>query len=353
MLTRLRLHQIRCFGTVELRLDPEVVQVFTGANAQGKTTLLEAVCLLMRLQSPRAQTLGELVRFGARSGAVEGDAGDHLLRVVVGDDRRFQVDGHVVGRSRDYLAASGLVVWMGNDDIALVRGGSEGRRRFLDFAASQIHPGYLDSLRHYERALRARNFLLKQGDPDRRQLDAYARLLVGHGEPVTVARRDLVARLAPEAAVLQHRVGGGQESLALRYEDASPGGLAAALEGSREEESRRRVTVAGPHRDDLALEVNGLAAASFASEGQQRTLALALKLAQAGVLRAAVGRWPLLLLDDIFGELDPERRHRLWTALPPEAQCLVTATSLAWLREDGDRPLRVRCVADGRIHEPG
>ena len=349
MLTRLRLHQIRCFGTVEARFDPAVVEVFTGANAQGKTSLLEAICLLLRLQSPRTQSVADLVRFRDDRGAVEGDFADRLLRVVIGSERRFQVDGQVCGRSRSYLESSGLVVWMGNEDMALVKGGGEGRRRFLDFAASQIHPGYLDSLRHYERALRARNHLLKQPSLDFRQLDAYAKLMVAHGAPVTAARRDLVARLGPEAAFFQDEIGGRHEVLALRYDDASPGGLAAALAETGGEEQRRRVTVVGPHRDDLVLEVNALAAGAFASEGQQRTVALALKLAQARVLRAATERWPLLLVDDVFGELDPGRRHRLWANLPRQAQCFVTTTTLAWLREEGDRAVRVRRVADGML----
>ena len=352
MLTRIRLHQIRCFGTVELALEPGGLTVFTGANAQGKTTLLEAICVLMRLQSPRAGSMAELVQVGEAAAAIEGDFASHLLRVVLGDGRRTVVDGQVVGRAAAYLRESGLVVWMGNDDIQLVRGGGEGRRRFLDFAASQLVPGYLDALRAYERALRARNFLLKSNEPDSRQLAAYASQMVVHGAAVTAGRCELIARLAPQAAAAQHEISQANDTLAVSYADGSPGGLATALDASAAEERRRRVTVVGPHRDDLVLDLHGMTASAYASEGQQRTIALALKVAQARVLAAATGVWPILLLDDIFGELDPDRRHRLLVALPVDAQKLATTTSLAWLDPAETGPTRIWKVAAGAL-SPG
>ena len=350
MLSRLRLHHVRCFGTVEVEFGGEGLTVFTGANAQGKTTLLEAVCVLLRLQSPRATGLGELVRHGSAAAAVEGDFRGRLLRVVMGEGRRTVVDGHVVGRTADYLRESGLVVWMGNDDIQLVRGAADGRRRFLDFAASQMTPGYLEALRGYERALRARNFLLKAGQVDERQLQAYGRMLVENGAVLTAGRRALVECLAGHAVAAQREIGGSSEELGVAYADGSPGGLAAAMAETAQEERRRRATVAGPHRDDLTLSLHGMPAGAYASEGQQRTIALALKVAQARVLAAVKGCWPVMLLDDIFGELDPGRRHCLLEALPAEAQKLATTTSLGWLereRVDGLRVLRVEGGAVG------
>lgn len=353
MLTRLRIHLVRCFQTVEMALDPGAVTVFTGRNAQGKTTLLEAVCVLLRLQSPRAASLGELVRLGEEAGAIEGDADGRLLRVVLSRPRRLSVNNERVARGLDYLAESGRVVWMGNDDIRLVRGGSDRRRRLLDFAASQVHPGYLEALRQYERALRARNHLLKAPRPDAGQLAAYARPLIDHGGVLTAARRSLVDRLNGDAARMQEAVGGSGEHLHCVYEDGSRGGLEEALEATREEERRRRVTVAGPHRDDLVLTLHGQPAAVFASEGQQRTMAIALKLAQARVLHSLSGRWPVLLIDDIFGELDPARRHRLWEALPEAAQVLATTTTLDWLRNENRSRTRVIAVADGKVQSAG
>ena len=349
MLSHLRLVQTRCFNVIELELDVTGLTVFTGANAQGKTSLLEAVCVLLRLQSPRTMGLGELVQVGQDAAAIEGDYAGKRLRVVLGSGRKMLVDGKVVGRSCDYFRESGLVVWMGNDDIQLVRGAADGRRRFLDFAASQLFPDYLESLRAYDRALRARNFLLKSGEIENRQLHAYAKILVQHGAIVTAGRRALVDALSVHANLAQHEMSDSTEMLSLSYEDASPGGLEVALAESAAEEKRRRSTVVGPHRDDLGLVLNGRSATAFASEGQQRTVALALKVAQARVLAVARSCWPILLLDDIFGELDPKRRHRLFSALPQEAQKLVTTTSLAWLEQEHPKDLRVLRLHQGRL----
>jgi DNA replication and repair protein RecF len=350
MLTRLRLHQVRCFGTVGVALPTGGLSVFTGANAQGKTTLLESICVLLRLQSPRASALGELVKSGEAAAAIEGDFSDRCLRVILGESRRMAVNGRSIGKSGDYLAESGLVVWMGNDDIQLVRGGGEGRRRFLDFGASQLLPGYLEALRAYERALRSRNFLLKtDGDP--RQLAAYAAQLVRHGEIIRTGRAELFALLAPEATAAYQAISGQGESLVLEKIDGSPGGVAAALAATAAEETRRRATMAGPHRDDLVFQLQGMNASVYASEGQQRTIALALKVAQARVLATRRGAWPTLLLDDIFGELDPNRRHRLLEMLPAEAQKIATTTSLAWLLDPATPPAAIFNVEGGQVRQ--
>lgn len=348
MLTRLRLHHVRCFGTVELALPGGGLTVFTGANAQGKTTLLESICVLLRLQSPRASALGEMVKSGEAAAAIEGDFSERCLRVILGESRRMAVNGSSIGKASEYLAESGLVVWMGNDDIQLVRGGGDGRRRFLDFGASQLVPGYLEALRAYDRALRSRNFLLKT-DADRHQLAAYATLLVRHGEIIRAGREELFQRLAPEVSAAHEAISGKKESLVLERIDASPGGVAAAIAATAAEESRRRATMAGPHRDDLAFLLEGMNASVYASEGQQRTIALALKVAQARVLAVGRGQWPTLLLDDIFGELDPDRRHRLLEMLPAEAQKIATTTSLAWLQDPATPPAAVLTVAAGNV----
>ncbi len=334
MLRRLRLRDFRCFEELDCPLEGGV-SLFVGDNAQGKTSILEAVCVLMRLQSPRASGVEELVRFGSEGFAVEGDLGDRkLLYSAAGGRRRMAVDGDPCRRRGDYLAQTGLVVWMGNDDLALVRGGGEGRRRYLDFAAAQIHPGYRSALRAYGRALRARNFLLKRdAKPRWDQIDAYTKLLVEYGTTVAEVRADLVEALGGPAAVAQREVGGGGEPLVLTYARSGGEDLGAAFGQSADQDARRRATLVGPHRDDLGLEINGLPAASFASEGQQRTITLALKLAQARVLREVKGSDPLLLIDDVFGELDNARRNALLANLPPAAQKLITTTGLGWAEE--------------------
>lgn len=339
VLRSLNLNQFRCFTSLRLDLAAGVT-LFHGNNAQGKTSILEAMCVLLRLQSPRTATLGDCIRFSEKTFAIGG-----LLAGTVPSDLRLQyretgrkllVDGEMQKSAADYLRHSALVVWMANDDLALVRGGGDGRRRFLDFMASQLYPGYREALRAYEKALRSRNFLLKRdASPKWPQIDAYSRLLHDYGQVLSSARRMLVEQLQPRAAEAQARIGGGGEILTLHYESASGEGddLLTLLESRREEELRKRQTAAGPHRDELALLLQDKPAAKFASEGQQRTVALALKLGQANLFLETRQEPPVMLIDDIFGELDPGRRNALMANWPSASQKLITTTHLDWLDE--------------------
>lgn len=350
-LSALRMHQFRCFGSLSCEL-AEGMNLFTGDNAQGKTSILESVCVLLRLQSPRTASAAELVQFGAETLGIRARMGDVELGYTwKSGKRRLTIDGAACRSTRDYLAASGLVVWMGNEDLQLVRGGSEARRRYLDFAGSQLFPDYRPALRAYEKALRSRNFLLKRdATPSWRQIDAYSEVLVRHGEVLIGRRADLARQLQPWAAEAHLSVGGHREELAIRYVPSVVTSFGEALFASRADELRRRVTVVGPHRDDVALEIDGRSAGQFASEGQQRTLALALKLAQARLLEQRRGTTPVILVDDIFGELDPRRRNALLGYLPVSAQKLITTTHLDWLDKDSGFEAGARFeVACGRV----
>lgn len=349
MLTSLRLRNFRCFETLNCPLSKGPT-VFMGENAQGKTSLLEAVCVLLRLQSPRTSRPAELVRFSHSDFGVAGTWGDQELRHTLENGvRQLTVDGSPVSRSSDYLTASGLVVWMGNSDLELVTGSSEPRRRYLDFLGTQLYPEYYGALKRYEKALRTRNLLLKRdASPSWSQIDAFTAILVEHGRVLTSLRERLIAEIQPHAAAAHQRISGRQESLELAYHNASGPDLAAALRARREQETARRMTLAGPHRDDFVLTLNTLPSAHYASEGQQRTIALALKLSQATLLDARHDRAPVLLLDDIFGELDPLRRNALLAALPPASQQLITTTHLGWM-EEAMRPEMIYEVRDGGV----
>jgi DNA replication and repair protein RecF len=354
MLTRLTVRDFRCLASVEVEPHPRLT-VVVGRNAQGKTSFLEAACVLLRLQSPRTSARGDWLRFGAESCLVEGAWDQTILRhTQTNSARRLAVDGASCGRAADYLAASALVVWMDHADMSLARGGAEHRRRHLDFAAAQLFPDYLPALRQYERALRARNFLLKR---DARiawaQVDAYGSILDRQAGVISRSRRELVRRMQPWIAEAQARLSGAAESAAAEYQPGFEGeSLEAALEALREVETRTRQTAAGTHRDELRLFVGGREAAAFASEGQQRTLSLALKLAQARVLEAASGAAPLLLLDDVFGELDPERRRALLEYLPRDSQKIVTTTFLDWMKDESPDGFVLEAGA-GRVRPRG
>jgi len=240
--------------------------------------------------------------------------------------------------SSEYLAL-GRVVSLANTDIELVRGGSEFRRRFLDFLGLQLEPSYRPTLRSYERALRGRNALLKSPHPKPRELAAYDAPLVEHGTKLSTMRALLVERVMTPAGDAHREISGSQEALGLAFAAGNALDFAAHLESSRSQELRLRQTIVGPHRDDITLLVDGMPASQYASEGQQRTIALALKIAQARVFTAQEATPPLLLIDDIFGELDPPRRNRLLRALPPDAQKFVTATNLSWREEQTNAPI--------------
>jgi DNA replication and repair protein RecF len=332
----LRLHQFRCFGSLSCELG-EGVNLFTGDNAQGKTSIVESVCVLLRLQSPRTSTTMDLAQFGKDAFGIRAVVDDEreLTHSWQAGKRRLALDGEPCRKSGDYLEASGLVVWMGNEDIQLVRGAGDTRRRYLDFAASQLYPDYRPALLAYEKALRSRNFLLKRdASPNWRQIDAYSEVLVRHGEIVMQRRAELVQQLQPWAGEAHTHVGGSREVLTIEYVPGSTPDFAQALAESQPEELRRRVTIVGPHRDDLALVIDSRSAGQFASEGQQRTVALSLKLAQARLLQERRQITPIILVDDIFGELDPGRRNALLSYLPASAQKLITTTHLDWLDAD-------------------
>ncbi len=348
-LSSLNLNHFRCFESLQVEL-ARGVTIFHGNNAQGKTSILEAICILLRLQSPRTTTISDCVQFSESAFAVGGmlHSKDEVdLRIQLRQARKkLFVDGESQGRSGDYLRHSALVVWMANDDLALVRGSGTGRRRYLDFMASQLFPTYRPALKAYEKALRSRNFLLKKhASPRWPELDAYTTVLAEQGRIVTQLRREIVEKLSPLASESQHEISGGEEQIQVIYKSASGEGddLTTTLRSLRDEEFKKRQTVAGPHRDDLNLLLNDMPASKFASEGQQRTLALALKLAQTSLFLEMREQAPLILVDDVFGELDPKRRNALMAAWPSDSQKLITTTHLDWLddRFDGSRRIEV------------
>jgi DNA replication and repair protein RecF len=297
--------------------------------------VLEAACVLLRLQSQRSSNLVPLIRVGAKSFCVSGNYDRHLLRFSYGKlRRRLEFDGVDQRTATEYLRIA-RVVWFANTDIEFIRGSSEPRRRYLDFVGSQTDPRYRPTLRAYERALRSRNALLKSSPVRLREIAAYDPPLIEQGVRLRALRSELIARLAPLAAAAYADISSDKERVDVYFAPGNEEDFAADLARTREEQLRLRQTVVGPHRDDLDLFIDGMDAQLFASEGQQRTMALALKLGQARLF-AEAGTVPLLLIDDIFGELDPIRRKRLFDCLPEAAQKLVTSTTPKWPEELGE-----------------
>ena len=239
-LSSLRLRDFRCYASLQCPLTSGIT-IFTGSNAQGKTSLLEAACVLLRLQSPRTSSARELIRFGSPSFGIAGSTTHTELRHEAGPDgKSLLAGGQTVRRSADYLAASELVVWFSNSDRSLVTGTSDLRRRYLDFLGSQLFPDYLPTLRRCDAALRSRNFLLRRDtSPPWPQIDAYSRILATEGARLTELRSSLMNALGPAASAAHTAVSLSSESLSLPWHPGSEPDYLAQLERLRPEELRR------------------------------------------------------------------------------------------------------------------
>lgn len=352
MLRHLRLQNFRCFGSLALETPPSGV-ILIGENAQGKTSLLEAICTLIRLQSPRTSRLNTLTRFGTPGFGVAGDPWDQERKIqqTASKGLLLKADEEVRHSRTEYLADGGLVVWMGNEDLALVRGPGETRRHFLDFLGVQLDPRYRTAITRYNRALKAKNLLLKEPKLRLPELLAYEEILIEHGNFLTTSRDQLVADLAPLVAAAQLDISGKNESLTLNYLPASGPSMKDSILQARKRETSTRQAVVGPHRDDFSIRLHGMPASDYASEGQQRTIALALKLAQGDLLYQRHTKTPIYLLDDIFGELDPSRRNALLNHLPPHAQKFITTTHLDWMDSTKSiSPLPILEVRENHLH---
>ncbi len=319
-----------------------------GANAEGKTSLLEALCFALTLHTPRAHKLDRLAMHGEDNFGISLTTQDGTRRVTWQDRKlNMVVNGATRKDYNDYLADAPPVVWLGNGDIALVTGGAEERRNYLDFLGAQWHPAYRGALREYRKALKSRNLLLRNPRRNTATLRSYAQLLSRYGEILVQLRRQLLNLLHPHICDYHTRISDGRENVTLSYAPSTDIPLSDALEQSLAADERAGFTTVGPHRDDFRLLISGAAAADYASEGQQRTLATALVLAQAGLLLVETGHAPILLIDDIFGELDPARRIALLSLLPSDSQVFITTTHLNWL-EGKPAPLPVIRINDVR-----
>jgi len=220
------------------------------------------------------------------------------------------------------------------EDSLLVNGPTKSRRRFLDLLLTQTRPGYLELLHRYTEALRSRNALLKRDSPDLALLDSFTHELVATGEKLIVARRQLVKKLSPLIRLGYRKIAAKPEDARIDYAPSVREDFAVDLAKSRAREQRYRTTLVGPHRDELKLTLDGQPAAQYASEGQKRTFAIALKMAQADYLGGIHGSPPILLIDDVMGELDAGRRAGLLPLISRVGQALgqvfMTCTEENW-----------------------
>ncbi|MBO3089110.1 DNA replication/repair protein RecF [Cellulomonas dongxiuzhuiae] len=368
----LSLTDFRSYPQVELPLEPGITAL-VGPNGQGKTNLVEAVGYVATLGSHRVPSDAALVRAGASRAVVrakvvrEERATLVEVEITPGKANRSRINGGSPGRARDVLGILRTVLFA-PEDLALVKGDPDGRRRFLDDLLVQLTPRIAGVLGDYERVLRQRSALLKsaaaatraRSGADLRTLDVWDAKLAQTGAQVVVARQALVAALRPRAAHAYEQVSAGQGDLVLTYRSSLDTALGQtpddhaelapdagvelvearlldAMGRLRGKEIERGVCLVGPHRDDLVLQLGDLPAKGYASHGESWSVALALRLASYALLTHGVddaGAWsadwgpdgePVLILDDVFAELDTRRRERLAELVAGARQVLVTA----------------------------
>ena len=344
----LSLTDFRSYPSVELELSPGVT-AFVGPNGQGKTNLVEALGYLATLGSHRVALDAPLVRAGAERAVVRGvvvrDGRDTVVEVEVtpGKANRARLGGAPVPRAREILGAVRTVLFA-PEDLAIVKGDPSERRRYLDDLLVARFPRYAGVRSDYDRVLKQRNALLKSASAARRQggsalrtLDVWDAHLATAGAALLAGRHELVEALRPLVDKAYTAVSRGSGPAGMTYKssldddvvatsdrDLLAAALGSAVAAVREQELDRGITLVGPHRDDLVLTLGDLPAKGYASHGESWSVALALRLAAYDLLRADGGE-PVLILDDVFAELDDTRREQLADLVAPAEQVLITA----------------------------
>jgi DNA replication and repair protein RecF len=338
------LHQFRNYGEQSVSFDKNV-NVFVGENAQGKTNLLEGLYVMGLGKSFRTSRDSDMIGFGkefARVATVvcdeqETDSEKEIEIVFKKEGKIIRVRGLKLDRSAELLDEVYIVVFS-PEDLRIIKEGPEHRRRFLDRELCQYKPVYYNTLGQYRRVLRHRNALLRACGADGALLGTYDEALADYGMRVVRERQVFVRRLEEISAEIHSAITEGSEQLSIRYdgdfvsakdrkETLDKDQIIHLLHKNREKDERRGYTEAGPHRDDLTIFINGTDSRQFGSQGQQRTAALAMRLAEIRLIEEETGKKAILLLDDVLSELDEKRQTYLIEAMR-DVQVFITSTGI-------------------------
>ena len=360
LLRSLRLRNHRNYAQLDLIPGPGV-NVFIGANGQGKTNLLEAVAMLALSTSPRSRRELELIGPVAPMSRIEADVESAGIKAELaitltleGDRARRVIEVDGVRRRAFDLPGRFRVTLFWPDDLGLVKAGPELRRRFLNQMLVQVEPGYARALAGLKRVLEQRNSLLKQiasGEQRGDVLEPWNLELIRLGGDVVAARSAAVLELEPDAAAYHSEIAGG-ERLQISYQ-GPPENLAEAVHNSLADDLRRGSTSIGPHHDDLRVLLGGQEARAYGSQGQQRTAVVSLKLAEAALVARRTGERPVLLLDDVLSELDGERRAALLRQVAGAGQVIITSVEAGPFPPELMANSMVWTVSGGRIQACG
>ena len=363
----IELKNYRNYETVKLSFSPSI-NVLIGENAQGKTNLVESIYFLAMSRSHRSPRDRELIRWDSDFAKVNGQlikkSHSVPLEIVLSKRGKIAKMNHLEQRKlSDYIGQLNVILFA-PEDLSLVKGSPSVRRRFIDMELGQMNKIYLHHLTQYQRVLKQRNQFLKKAKYDRKHdalyLDILTEQLATEGAEVLYHRYRFVKQLTKWAQEVQTDISNGKEELRISYKTTSSvsdkmskeellSQLQKDYEKAKEQEIDQGTTTLGAHRDDLVFYVNEKNVQTYGSQGQQRTTALSLKLAEIELMYEMTGEYPILLLDDVLSELDDSRQTHLLNAIQNKVQTFITTTSLDGVQMDLLQNPRIFKVENGEI----
>ncbi|MDB5085514.1 MAG: replication/repair protein RecF [Bacilli bacterium] len=370
-LQKISLVNFRNYDHLQLEFSTNV-NMIVGPNAQGKTNLLEAISLFATSKSYRTSKDQELIKWQSDAAILQAKVNHQSRELelelkILSKGKRAKVNGIDRKKMTDFVGNFNVVLFA-PEDLSLIKGGPAQRRRFLDMEISQISPTYLHDLNQYSKIVLQRNSILREMSEKSQVnwdlLSVWDEQLIEHGVRIIQKRKQFLLKLQEYASDIHLRISNGLESLQLGYtcsihpemdEQAGSKDLMASfqreLERCKRQDLARGITTAGPHRDDVSVFINGYDVTRFASQGQQRTSALAMKLAEIELIKTEVGEYPVLLLDDVLSELDSSRQIQLLRSMGERVQTFITTTSTYGLETFIDTATQLFTVESGIITE--
>lgn len=314
----------------------ECTNIFYGDNAQGKTNVLEAIFLSGTTKSHKGSKDFEVIHFNQNEA--------HIKTIINRRDIDYRIDMHIKKNKAKGIAINGIpvkkaldlygivnIIFFSPEDLNIIKNGPAGRRKFMDMELCQLNKVYANNLINYNKTLEQRNKLLKDlyfGQDLRDTLDVWDAQLIKYGRDIIASRRDFIQKVNKIIAPVHSRLSGGKEELTVSYEPSiNENDFDKILSDYRERDIKMKMTEAGPHRDDALFMIDGIDIRKYGSQGQQRTTALSLKLAEIELVKEITGDNPVLLLDDVLSELDSNRQNYLLNSIN-DVQTIITCTGL-------------------------
>ena len=345
-INKILLKNYRNIEKTYLNLNPNL-NIFIGNNGQGKTNLLESVYLIATTESHRTNRDSELINWDKDKALIQLKLlkKDYDLTIsyeIEGRNKSIKINNNPLEKISD-LVGNLNVILFSPEDLKIIKGGPSNRRKFLDLEISQVNPYYYHLLKEYDHIIKQRNNLLKkmyyQKNKDINLLEVWDEKLAEKGSKILFKRLKVLKKLKILARLSQRKLTNGNENLSINYDctlninnDYSLEDIKNVflnkLKDDRNDEFERGYTLSGPHRDDLIFKINKVNVRKYGSQGQQRTVALGLKLAELEFMKSESGEYPVLLLDDVFSELDKTRKNTLLSIINDKIQTLITTTDL-------------------------